>query len=283
MSFAPPPPRPYDLTLGDHDYSGGPDEPRRTLLICTHPRSGSTLLGEALYFAGNLGCPLEYFHLGFRPGLAERWGVQKLSDYIRAVYRFRTDPTVVLSVKLFWGDIEALVAELDPKRFSDFAEHHAVEITPETYREIAKLLESIFPNPSFIHLERNDRVLQAVSGLTATQTGLCRMVPSTGPQSAKSTPEYDFAVIDALIGYSDYCHKHWRNFFNAAGVSPISLSYEALVADYEGSMRQILDTLGSGASIAPVRLQRQSDGINEAFVLQYLRERSTMASPKERQ
>ena len=51
---------PYDLASAAHDYPIWEGLPRRTVLLCTHPRSGSTLLGEALYFAGGLGCPLEY-------------------------------------------------------------------------------------------------------------------------------------------------------------------------------------------------------------------------------
>jgi LPS sulfotransferase NodH len=74
-------------------------------LICTHPRSGSTLLGEALYFAGDLGCPLEYFHAGFRPTLAARWGCAGLEDYGRAVHRWRTDPSGTLSVNLNCHDV----------------------------------------------------------------------------------------------------------------------------------------------------------------------------------
>ncbi len=50
----------YDLVRAEADYPEWQGPPRRTLLICTQPRSGSTLLGEALWFAGGLGCPLEY-------------------------------------------------------------------------------------------------------------------------------------------------------------------------------------------------------------------------------
>lgn len=273
MQVAPPPHKPYDLTLADHDYADWSGSPRRTLLICTHPRSGSTLLGEALYFAGDLGCPLEYFHRGFRPNLAARWNARTLADYIRAVHRRRTDRTGMLSVKLFWSDIEALAAELDPTKFGDLAGCEPCNLDSRTYREIAALLEPIFPSPQFIHLERRDRIRQAVSGLTAIQTGVFRIVPSMGTQVAKAEPEYDFARIDSLVASSDYCHQHWRSFFEATGVSPISLTYEELISDYAGNIRRVLDGLGSKASIAPIRMQRQSDSGNEAFILRYLRDR----------
>ncbi len=267
-----PPHKPYDLTLAEHDYVGWSGAPLKTLLICTHPRSGSTLLGEALYFAGGLGCPLEYFHHGFRPNLAARWNARTLAAYVRAVHQKRTDRTGMLSVKLFWGDVEALAAELDPTRFGDLAGRRPGDMDMSTYGEIASLLEPIFPNPQFVHLERKDRIRQAVSGLAASQTGVFRIVPSMGSKVAKAKPEYDFARIDSLVAASDYCHQHWRNFFEATGTSPIALTYEGLVSNYSGNIQRLFDALGSSASIPPIRMKRQSDGENEAFVLRYLRD-----------
>ncbi|WP_066810413.1 Stf0 family sulfotransferase [Sphingomonas asaccharolytica] len=277
MSINAPPRHPYDLTLADRDYPEWIGPPRRSLLICTLPRSGSTLLSEALHFAGGLGCPLEYFHRGFRPDFVERWDAGTLPDYIRAVHRWRTDPSGVLSVKLFWGDVEALAAEMAPSRFGGLAGCAPGNVDAGTYREIAALLNPIFPSPHFIHLERKDRVRQAVSGLSATQTGLFRIVPSTETPPVKATPEYDFTRIDSLIAYADYCHGHWRNFFDAIRADPIRLTYEDLVADYEGSVRHVLNGIGSNSPIPTARLQRQSSSDNETFVLRYLRDRQAVA------
>lgn len=278
MSIAAPPRKGYDLTRADHDYPEWIGHPQRTLLVCAHPRSGSTLLGEALYFARGVGCPLEYFHRGFRPDFADRWDARTLPDFARAVHRWRTDPAGMLSVKLFWGDVEALAAELEPTRFGDLPGRQPDEVNAVTYREIAGLLETILPNPQFIHLERRDRVRQAVSGLSATQTGRFRIIPTAEMPPLKEPPQYDFARIDALIAYGDYCHGHWRNFFDAIGAAPIRLTYEGLVADYAGTIRRVLDGVGSDAPVPPIRLQRQSDSESEAFVLRYLRERRAFPS-----
>src|ERR1700761_3198901 len=104
MSGSPLPVRPvsYDLAMAAHDYPAWHGEPRRSILICSHPRSGSTLLGEALYFAQGLGCPLEYFHPGFRPPMAERWHAPEIRRYAQSVKAHRTDPGGTLAVKLFW-------------------------------------------------------------------------------------------------------------------------------------------------------------------------------------
>ena len=66
----PPSASPYDLTLAGADCPRWDGPPRRSILICSHPRSGSTLLGEAIRFAGGLGCPLEYLHRASLQGTA---------------------------------------------------------------------------------------------------------------------------------------------------------------------------------------------------------------------
>lgn len=267
------PREPYDLATADHDYPPRAEAPRRTILICTHPRSGSTLLSEALHFAGGLGCPLEYFHVGFRPALEARWDVHG-RGYVAAVHRHRTDRDGVLSVKLFWRDVAELARELAP----GFADMHALapaETSPQIYKELAALLAPVFPATEFVHLFRRDRVRQAVSALTATQTGTWRSIPTISEQAPLADPIFDFGRLERLIAYSDFCHDHWRNFFAAIEVAPHVLTYENLAADYAGSVAGVLRHLGSEAAVPAVRMRRQSDGRNEGMVLRFLRENAT--------
>lgn len=264
--------KPYDLATADHDYPVRDERPQRTVLICTHPRSGSTLLGEALYFAGGLGCPLEYFHVGFRPPLEARWRVSGIDDYGRAVHRHRTDLGGVLSVKLFWRDVADLAGEMNPGCFADLHQSTPEDTAPETYRTLAAMLAPLFPAAEFVHLFRRDRVRQAVSAVAATQTGKWRSIPEMGDQPARADPSFDFDRLEKLIAYSDFCHGHWRNFFAAIGEEPCSLSYEDLADDYARSVAGVLAHLGSDAPPPSVRMRRQADARSEALVLQFLRE-----------
>ncbi|MDB5675720.1 MAG: Stf0 sulfotransferase [Sphingomonas bacterium] len=266
--------RPYDLATAEHDCPARDGLPLRTILICTHPRSGSTLLGEALYFAGGLGCPLEYFHAGFRPALASRWGCDSPADYGRAVHRWRTDASGTLSVKLFWRDVAELAGELDPGRFDDLHERPPEATSPDTYREIAGLLAPLFPAAHHIHLVRRDRIRQAVSAAAAVQTGIWRQIPQMGARTEATAPSFDFAMIERLIAYGDFCHRHWRGFFAAIGTVPHHLTYEDLKHDHDAAVKAVLDHLGSTAAVPPVRMNRQSDARNEAMVLRFLREQA---------
>lgn len=268
----------YDLATAEHDFPRWSGPPRRTIIVCTHPRSGSTLLGEALYFAGGLGCPLEYFHAGFRPALAERWGTPDADGFADAVTTFRTDPTGTLSTKLFWRDIVEMAIERDPARFTDLADRLPADTAPDDYRALAATVAPLFPAPTYIHLSRQDRLRQAISAVTAKDTGLWRSIPNVGEQDPQADPQFDLDRIERMIAYSDYCHDHWRNYFKALDIAPHVLTYEQLAADYQGSVAAVLRFLGSDAAPPPVRMRRQSDDRNEAVVLRYLQERARIAA-----
>ena len=269
--------KPYDLATAAHDYPEWSGTPARSILICTHPRSGSTLLGEALYFAGDLGCPLEYFHVGFRPRLEQEWGVHGTADYTREMWRRRTTPRGTLSIKLMWRDVQELAVEHDPDGLAEIESAPPEAVSPETYRRVARLIVELLPSPLCIHLYRRDRLRQAVSAMIATQTGQWRSIPGAEMQRVRE-PEYDDATVTRLIGYSDFCHGHWRNLIAAMNAPAFSLTYEDLVRDYAGSVGNLLGALGSNGSVQPIRMRRQANQVSEAFVARYLQERGIRAA-----
>lgn len=269
--------KPYDLATAEHDYPDWSGPPARSILICTHPRSGSTLLGEAIYFSGDLGCPLEYLHAGFRLRLQKEWGVRETGDLVRAMWRRRTAPGGTLSVKLMWRDVQELALERDPVASRAIVSSPPEAVPREAYRRVAELLGELFPSPICVHLQRRDRLRQAVSAMIAAQTGQWRSIPGAEMHRERE-PEYDEAVVTRLIAYSDFCHGHWRNLITAMEAPGLSLAYEDLVRDFSGSVGGLLAALGSSGSPPPVRMRRQADRDSEAFVLRYLRKRGIRAA-----
>lgn len=264
----------YDLADREGDYPSWDGRPRQCLVVCSHPRSGSTLLGEVIHAAGSWGTPLEYFHRGFRPALAARWQAPTLPEYVRALHRWRTDPTGRMSIKLFWPDLVELAHEADPAAFPELLAQEADATPAQVYLDLAGLLETFLPEPRFVHLVRRDRVRQAVSSLIAVQTGRFRVLPETA-EAPRSEPVYDRDRIENLIGWSSWCHEHWVRFFSVTGRQPCVVTYEQFDRDYEGTGRRLLAHLGCGQGVvAPPRLRRQGDATSESFVLRFLRERA---------
>lgn len=265
---------PYDLASAEHDYPDWEGSPRRTVLLCTHPRSGSTLLGEALYFAGGLGCPLEYFHAGFRPSFARRWDAPDYDRLSAAVRRHRTTPDGTLGVKLFWRDIEEIARDADPE-LARFANVPPSDAPADYYAALVGHVARLFPNPTLVHLSREDRLRQAVSSVIAVESGRWRSIPGATPDDPPATAPFEPDRIERIMGYSDFCHGHFRNLFAAMDATPHSLTYEALTADYAATVRAVLRHLGSDAEPQTPRMRRQADGTSEAMVLRYLREQAT--------
>ena len=256
---------PYDLVTGPADYPAREGPPVRTVLICSHPRSGSTLLGEAIYWAGGLGCPLEYLHRGFRPALAARWNASALPDYVRALYRFRTDPSGVLSSKLFWRDLDETALELGEGTTASQA------------------LDAIFPQPTFVYLRRRDRVRQAVSAFAARSTGTFRALDEASCGGGREVA-YDYEGILRELAAADASHACWRQFFTERRIVPLRVDYEDLVNDYSGTVERVVSCLSnSGEQRPPVRLpqprlRRQADATSEGLIGRFLRDHAMAAS-----
>lgn len=259
---------PYDLITAAADYPAWEGPPARTVLICSHPRSGSTLLGEAIYYTGGLGCPLEYLHRGFRPAIAARWNAPTLPDYVRALYRFRTDPSGVLSSKLFWRDLDETALELGEGT------------------TVSQALNRLFPQPTFVYLRRRDRVRQAVSAFAARVTGTFRALDEA---SSGGTGEvaYEYEGILRELAAADASHASWRQFFTERRIVPLCVDYEDLVNDYSGTVERVVSSLSnSGERHQPVRpprprLRRQADATSEGLIGRFLRDhaRATSRTP----
>ena len=249
--------------------------------MCSHVRSGSTLLGEAIFGAGGWGIPLEYFHVGFRPKFVELWGARELQEYLINLYRRRTEPSGCLSVKLFWRDVVELAAERDPENFGDPAVLTGKIEDAATYRKLFELLCGIFPNPTIIHLTRRNRLRQAISGVTAVTENRWRKFDTT-PASAKSADEiYDSAWFVRAVMSSTMSDNHWNAFFDANNLSPFRIVYEDFVQDYAGTLQRLFAHLGRpDAKIVEPRLQRQSDERNEEMYERFLAERADMFRKK---
>lgn len=260
---------PYDLTRANVDYSGRDTPPARSLVICTQPRSGSTLLGEALYNAGGFGCPLEYFHDGFRPLFAERWNANGTEAYAAAAHRFRTDPAGTFGVKLFWRDVAELAREHAADGWA-IALPNAARATDDAYRQMFEAIAPLVPRPVFVYLRRRDQIRQALSLFMADMTGEWRRYRA---KEQRPLPACDFDYIMQSLARIQSAGRHWRNFFRANALKPHEIFYEDLLADYAGTLADLFRRLSrADATIAPPRLQKQAGAQTERLLEQFRKE-----------
>jgi len=268
----------------------------RSYLVCATPRSGSTLLCEALESTGVAGHPREYFEQLKETGLPRRpreyfWGLrspevvrlladdadldpesQRESSWSRDEYARHLDaalgagttPNGVFGAKLMWSYFNDFVALMrGVPRLAGMGD--------------GSLLNAAFPNLRYVFVSRSDKVRQAVSLWRALQTRVWRkdmVATPAGGEPAAERSVYSFDAIDHLL---DQLRRHedaWRGFFFRIGQRPLSLYYEDIAGDLEASVARVLELLAisfpDGRLVFRPPMSRQSDELSESWVQNYL-------------
>lgn len=127
-------------------------------VICTSPRSGSTLLCKLLAATGISGNPGSYFH---RPSIAE-W----LAYFEPAADASRPEADILATIfraaiAKGSGDTSMFGLRLQRHSFDFFVQKLAV-LHPERSSDLQRI-EAAFGQTLFLHLTRLDKVEQAVS------------------------------------------------------------------------------------------------------------------------
>jgi trehalose 2-sulfotransferase len=145
---------------------GSPErfKPADSYLICTTPRTGSTLLCGLLASAGVAGAPESYFRRQGQQDYAVQWGIApspgggfRYADYLQAALAAGRTDNGVFATRIMWETLEEVAGELRT-------------MNPGLPEGSVSLLERAFGHMRFVYLRRNDIVAQAVSLLRAEQT-----------------------------------------------------------------------------------------------------------------
>ncbi len=275
--------------------------PERSYLVCSTPRSGSTLVCQALAQSGVAGRPEEYFealrhsgrprrpeeyftgvtdtsildHLTERvvgddpPQRSPLWSRTAYDRYLEWVFAAGTTDNGVFGAKLMWGYLGDFVSLLR---------------NVSAYRDVplADLLPTVFPDLQFVRVVRANKVRQAVSLWKAVQTAAwseSHDAPKEAPPPYKSFLEesrpglrFHFRAIEHLLHQILVQEAFWDTFFEHIGTKPILVLYENFAGDYTTSTVRLLERLGLEApdpeSLVPP-LKRQSDAVNDDWVRRY--------------
>ncbi len=238
--------------------------------VCALPRSGSSVLCDALSATELAGDPREYFHpegmlncrksLGLPDGIAMR-------DYLLELRQRTSTANGVFGFKIMHSHFAGWLEQLEPgdAPAPDF-------------------LAGLLPNLRWVWIRRQDLVRQAISLVRATQTGIWHTRrPGQQPRSA---PRFEFAEVDSRVMMLQRHDLEWAAFFERFGLSPIRVSYEAFSLDQPGSVRAILESLGIDVPanralfLRSLALSRQSDAINEEWFTRY-QEQKARSQPRE--
>lgn len=245
-------------------------------VICTSPRSGSTLLCKLLAATGQAGNPKSYFH---EPDL-DAWQIYLGLE----TKRFATDKdrlTALLGAAREKGSSGTGIFGLRLQRRSfDFLFQQLGTLHPGKMPLAAKF-EAVFGKTLFIHLTRTDKVAQAVSFIKASQTGLWHKAPD-GTELERLAPPgepvYDRDQIRAQADLMESYDLFWADWFETERIDPMRITYAELSGCPQKVTGDILEKLGQDAAQAgniEVPVAKLSDGLNAAWIERYRAETQT--------
>lgn len=252
----------------------------RAYLICTSPRSGSTLLAEGLRSTGVAGNPQEWFSpLATRDNKWVRnlhdlndvrsWHLELGSDseFLQRVMALGSTPNGTFGAKLHLGQIPEIKRRL--------RNHHGDPVAA-----FGTLLARTFPEVRFIWLRRRDKAAQAISAYRAIKSGeFVKMSPTASPSSSDASAEERDFDIKEVHRYADLFTGQdamWEQIFPRLGTEPLVIDYEELASHYTRTMQQVLEFLQlrtiTQNELRPVTL-RQADALSarwhERFTARY--------------
>ncbi|MVO15892.1 Stf0 family sulfotransferase [Parasedimentitalea huanghaiensis] len=214
----------------------------KSYVICTSPRSGSTLLCKMLGNTGNAGVPGSHFH---EPSLS-KW----LSDYGLDPDNYSTQQETLQAVfasaiERGKGETDVFGLRLQRHSFGFFMRQLAV-LLPETTLEKERL-SSAFGTTLFIHLSRENKLDQAISYVKATQTGLWHAAPD-GTElerlSEPKEPNYNAQAISKVLSDFVAMDCDWKTWFDTQQIEPLKITYEDLSHDPQATLARVLERLG---------------------------------------
>lgn len=217
-------------------------------VICTSPRSGSTLLCDLLTATGIAGVPDSYFH---RPSVSDWLASFDLTPQSAASKQVILDAIFQAAIARGSGETGIFGLRLQRHSFDFFAQELAILHPGHT--SDAQRFRAAFGRTLFVHLTRRDKVEQAISYVKARQTGLWH-VASDGTELERLNPHaepiYDGAELrncyETMMAYD----RDWRGWFERENIDPLRISYDALSADPLEVLCQVLDRLGVDCNAA---------------------------------
>ncbi len=200
-----------------------PVDPSQGYIICSTPRTGSTLLCHLFEKTHLLGKPEEALTSVYR----QLKGNIDYLDTFKMVARDCVGPNGVFGIKVMWPD------------FSNA--WHSIQLM-DRYKDLTyhQFLEHFFPGLKYIWIRRYDRGSQMISLLIAEQTQ-CWSVNYHGDLGGEAT--FDFFRAHDLSTVIESHEQEWQRFFEEHQIQPLILYYEDLINHHNQELKRVLDDL----------------------------------------
>ncbi len=218
-----------------HEKYGELPVPPKGYIILMAPRSGSNLLCADLQRFG-FGNPIEGLHANIKRLYALGWRIDFSNPYehLRQVLEFGTQNNI-FGLKMNWYQFRTWLPKMRGL------------IGPLAKQlNNAEVLDVFFPNVSYVHLKRRDKLKQAVSYAKGIQTGVWK-IPVAIHQDIYQyavSPVYLQPLIEACFDDLIAMDVAWDDYLQRFALPHLEVWYEDVVSDYAMGMLRLYDYLG---------------------------------------
>lgn len=232
--------------------------------ILFSPRSGSNMVCGILEKAG-IGRPIEAFspHANFHNKM--QWNI----DY--------SDPYQFMAKVIDYQTVNGILG----MKFSVMLFHEFLRVARQLLGDDFKGLndfevtEVFFPDAKYIHIQRKDKVKQAVSLAKALQNGIWIENEEEDQEYKKYLLPalYDQEHIECCFDLSLCGDVFWIQYLNKYNVPHLSLFYEDIIANYDEKINQIFRFIGVREKQVPSpKTQRQANKQSDKWIIRFTEE-----------
>jgi len=217
-------------------------------MICTAPRSGSTLLCSLLAATGVAGKPASHF---YDPSVAKWLADLGVTVADNAAEADQMQAVVTAALRRGRADTGIFaLRQQAPGRV--FLCARLTVLAPQATSDAGRIA-AVFGRTAVIHLTRADKVDQAVSLLLARQTGLWHRA-ADGSDLDRTAPHqppvYDAKAIRAIVADLAAQDQDWTDRFAREGISPLRLTHAEVSGQPQNTVRRVLGAVGLAPSHA---------------------------------
>lgn len=250
-------------------------------VICTSPRSGSTLLCHMLAATGVAGDPASWFH---EPSI-DAW-LEEFNLAADPALSGREALVSIFRAAIAKGSLDTGMFGLRLQRHSFVFFSKKLAILHPDHPSDLQRFEAAFGKTLFIYLSRRDKFGQAISYVRAQQSGLWHMAANGSELERLSPlrePVYDVDEIrNCLLAMQAY-DQGWEDWFEAEGIDPLRLTYEELSTDPAETLRLVLGRLGLDPEIAngvTPGVKKLADETSRDWATQFAHEQAAKGSAR---
>lgn len=240
-------------------------DPKISYIIWFTPRTGSTHFCDLLTQSGVAGNPGEFFNKDEKVSLLNHYGHANYSELKSHLWKIGGSVNGVMGMKYSLNTSSYLPISEELQRLQNISADHYLDWN---------VLKDLFPECKHIYLSRRHKIRVAVSWWKAIVDNQWHLKSG---ESRKQNEDYyrdkfNLDALEYLLKENAVREVAMQDFFDHNQITPLTIMYEDLISQPQGSVQMVLDYLGlevPDLSNIKNTFRRTSDEISEAWVTRF--------------